>query len=284
MIRERSGMDSSNEYLLQMDATSEKEFIDLKQFVLPLKVGVDLGTSNIVVTVLDQKNRPVAFEMESANVVKDGIVVQFLDAVRILEKLKCRLEKRLNTKLKEAATAIPPGIISGNTKVISNVVENAGFHVTHVIDEPEAAAIMMGIRDGIVVDIGGGTTGVSAVKDGQILYSMDEPTGGTHMTLVIAGAMEIEFSEAEQYKKSQDNYQLVFTMIQPVMEKMAHITRSFMKEQEGPIYLAGGTSCLKGIEAVFQKYLGIAVYKPKNPLLVTPIGIAMSIPSVKEKA
>ncbi|WP_277406972.1 hypothetical protein [Lacrimispora xylanisolvens] len=41
---------------------------------------------------------------------------------------------------------------------------------------------------------------------------------------------------------------------------------------------------MKGIEAVFQKYLGIAVYKPQNPLLVTPIGIAMSIPSVKEKA
>ena len=284
MIREQTEMDRSNEYLLQMDATSEKEFIDLKQFVLPLKVGVDLGTSNIVVTVLDQENRPVAFEMESANVVKDGIVVQFLDAVRILEKLKGRLEQRLNTKLEEAATAIPPGIMTGNTKVISNVVENAGFHVTHVIDEPEAAAVMMGIRDGIVVDIGGGTTGVSAVKDGQIMYSMDEPTGGTHMTLVISGAMELEFSEAEQYKKSQDNYQLVFTMIQPVMEKMAHITRSFMREQEGPIYLAGGTSCLKGIETVFQKYLGIAVYKPQNPLLVTPIGIAMSIPSVKEKA
>ena len=99
MIREQTEMDRSNEYLLQMDATSEKEFIDLKQFVLPLKVGVDLGTSNIVVTVLDQENRPVAFEMESANVVKDGIVVQFLDAVRILEKLKSRLEQRLNTKL-----------------------------------------------------------------------------------------------------------------------------------------------------------------------------------------
>lgn len=284
MIREQSGMEGSDEYLLQMEATSEKEFIDLKQFTLPLKVGVDLGTSNIVVTVLDQKNRPVAFELEPANVVKDGIVVQYLDAVRILEKLKRKLEERLNTELEEAATAIPPGIMSGNTKVICNVVENAGFHVTHVIDEPEAAAVMMGIRDGIVVDIGGGTTGVSAVKGGQILYSLDEPTGGTHMTLVISGAMGLEFSEAEKYKKSQDNYQQVFTMIQPVMEKMAYITRSFMKEQEGPIYLAGGTSCLKGIETVFQKYLGITVYKPENPLLVTPIGIAMSIPSVKEKA
>ena len=32
MIREQTEMDRSNEYLLQMDATSEKEFIDLKQF------------------------------------------------------------------------------------------------------------------------------------------------------------------------------------------------------------------------------------------------------------
>lgn len=276
-------MEHTNEYLEQMKATSKTEEIDLKSFHLPLKVGVDLGTSNIVVTVLDQENRPVAYELEEANVVRDGIVVQYLDAVRILEKLKLRLEHRLGMELSEAATAIPPGIMDGNTKVICNVVEGAGFEVVKVIDEPEAAAIMLGIEDGVVVDIGGGTTGVSLITDGRIQYSMDEATGGTHMTLVVAGAMNMEFPEAERYKKDSDHYRYVFPLLQPVIEKMAQITRTFMKNTDVPVYLAGGTSCLEGIEQVFQKYLGIDTYKPLDPLLVTPIGIAMSIPSEKEE-
>lgn len=280
MLRAQSRVEASNEYLKAMEATKGSAAIDLEQFVLPLKVGVDLGTSNIVISVLDQENRPVAYELEAANVVKDGIVVQYLEAVQILEKLKRRLEERLGIELLEVATAIPPGIMAGNTKVICNVVEGAGFHVTHVIDEPEAAAVMMGIDNGIVVDIGGGTTGVSSIRDGCVMYSLDEPTGGTHMTLVIAGALNLDFLQAEQYKREAGNYRQIFPMISPVIEKMAQITLSYMKEQEkGPIYLAGGAGCLKGIESVFQKYLGVDTYKPENPLLITPIGIAMSIPT-----
>ncbi len=64
----------------------------------------------------------------------------------------------------EAATAIPPGIISGNVKVISNVVESVGLDVVNVIDEPTAAASVLGITDGAVVDVGGGTTGISISK------------------------------------------------------------------------------------------------------------------------
>ena len=42
------------------------------------------------------------------------------------------------------------------------------------------------------------------------------------------------------------------------------------------VYLVGGASCIKGFEDVFEKELGIEVYKPKNPLLVTPLGIALN--------
>lgn len=283
MQTDQMKIEASNEFLMKMKETAGKQHIDITAYHLPLKVGVDLGTSNIVVTVLDQDNCPVAYELESANVVRDGIVVQYIEAVRILEKLKQRLEERLGTELFEAATAIPPGIMDGNTKVICNVVEGAGFHVVHVIDEPEAAALMLEIEDGIVVDIGGGTTGVSVITDGQVRYSLDEPTGGTHMTLVVAGAMDMEFAAAEQYKKQEKNYRMIFPLLQPVIEKMAAITKSFMKDANAPVYLAGGTSCLMGIEDVFQKYLKKPVYKADDPLLVTPIGIAMSVPNKREE-
>jgi len=271
-------MKRANEYLARMEATQAVDSFSPKELALPLKVGVDLGTSNIVVTVLDRNNEPVAYALRPARVVRDGIVVNFMEATKILEELKKELEARVGLPLDEAATAIPPGIMQGNVKVISNVVMAAGFSITKVIDEPEAAALMLGISKGAVVDIGGGTTGVSVIRDGVVEYSVDEPTGGTHMTLVVAGGAGLDFEEADAFKLAPENSQRVFAMVRPVIEKMAQITKESIREKVDALYLAGGASGLQGIDGVFETYTGIKSYKPDNPLLVTPIGIAMSIP------
>jgi ethanolamine utilization protein EutJ len=42
------------------------------------------------------------------------------------------------------------------------------------------------------------------------------------------------------------------------------------------LYLVGGTSCFPGIETVMEAETGLAVARPGNPLLVTPLGIALS--------
>lgn len=242
-----------------------------------LKVGVDLGTSNIVITVLDKNNVPVAGEVYPASVVKDGIVVEYLKAVTIVRELKGKLEKTLNRTLESAATAIPPGISKGNVKVIQNVVEAADFSVTNVIDEPTAASEVLQIQDGAVVDVGGGTTGISILKNGEVVYSADEPTGGHHLSLVVSGSLGIEYEEAEKFKVNPDNYNTVFPLVRPVIEKMADIVLRHVQGYDvETIYLVGGTCCLKDIEQVFQKYTGIKTIKPYNPLLVTPIGIAMN--------
>lgn len=242
-----------------------------------LKVGVDLGTSNIVITVLDKNNVPVAGEVYPASVVKDGIVVEYLKAVTIVRELKGKLEKTLNRTLENAATAIPPGISKGNVKVIQNVVEAADFSVTNVIDEPTAASEVLQIQDGAVVDVGGGTTGISILKNGEVVYSADEPTGGHHLSLVVSGSLGIEYEEAEKFKVDPDNYNTVFPLVRPVIEKMADIVLRHVQGYDvETIYLVGGTCCLKDIEQVFQKYTGIKTIKPYNPLLVTPIGIAMN--------
>ena len=238
---------------------------------------MDLGTSNIVITVLDKFNNPIGGALKSASVVKDGIVVDYIGAVNIVRELKERVEKKLKLSLNYAATAIPPGIIKGNVKVIENVVESSGFQLTNVIDEPEAAAKVLHIKDGAVVDIGGGTTGISVLRNGKVIFSAEEPTGGTHLTLVTAGNFDISFEEAENYKKDENNYNMVFPIVTPVIEKMADIVlKSVSGYDIECIYLVGGTCCLKGLENVFQKYTSIKSIKPYNPLLITPIGIAMS--------
>ena len=57
-----------------------------------------------------------------------------------------------------------------------------------MLDESTAANEVLKMKNGAVVDIGGGTTGISVLKDGKVVYIADEPTGGTHFSLVISGA------------------------------------------------------------------------------------------------
>lgn len=241
-----------------------------------LKVGVDLGTANIVIAVVDQSNNPVAGVSREASVVKDGIVVDYIGATEILKELKKEIEEILGETLSRAATAIPPGIIEGNVKVICNVVESAGFQVSQVIDEPTAAAKVLGIKSGAVVDVGGGTTGISIMENDNVLYTMDEATGGTHMTLVTAGAKKLSFEEAEALKKKKENESEIFMIVKPVVEKMASIVKKAVSQHKvDEIYVVGGACTFSKFEEVFRKEIGINVYKPHHPLLVTPLGIAM---------
>lgn len=241
----------------------------------PLKTGVDLGTANIVIAVTDEDNRPVAGATAVSKVVKDGIVVDFVGAMQTVRRLKAQLEELLGVTLETAATAIPPGIIDGNVRCISNAVEGAGFEVTNVIDEPSAAASVLGITEGAVVDVGGGTTGISILKDGKVIFTADEPTGGTHMTLVLAGYYGISIEEAEKLKKDRDRECDVFPIIKPVVQKMAAIVKRFLTDFDVDcVYVVGGASCFEDFEGTFEKELGITTVKTNDALLVTPLGIA----------
>lgn len=244
----------------------------------PLKIGVDLGTANIVIAVVDQNNRPIAGVTRGANVVRDGIVVDYLGSVSIVKELKSEIEEILDVDLNyaKAATAIPPGILTGNSKIIANVVDSADFTISNVVDEPTAAATVLDIRDGAVVDVGGGTTGISILKNGEVIFTADEATGGTHMSLVIAGARSVSFEEAEEMKKHEDQ-KIIFPIIKPVVEKMASIVSRFVQGYDvDTIYVVGGACVFDKFEEVFEREIGIKTVKPVEPLLVTPLGIAFN--------
>lgn len=237
--------------------------------------GVDLGTACVVLAVLDERFRPVAGAFRYADVVRDGMVVDYIGAIRIVRELKEELEEKLGTELIYAAAAIPPGTDGLDSGAIKNVVQGAGFEITALPDEPTAANAVLNIKNGAVVDIGGGTTGISILKDGNVVYVADEPTGGTHFSLVISGAYKMDFSEAERYKRDEANHAELLPVLKPVIEKVASIiSRHVAGRDVDGIYLVGGTCCLNGIEEIIQKKTGIPTYKPKNPMFVTPLGIA----------
>ena len=268
-------LDKVNKYIKDFEKTIKKPKtnFDKSKFY----VGVDLGTANIVITILDKDGKPVAGATQRSRVVRDGIVVDFMGAIGIVRKLKEDLEEKLGIEITEGYTAIPPGVEQGSVKAIVNVIESAGIDVLKVVDEPTAASYVLGITDGVVVDLGGGTTGISILEKRKVVFVADEPTGGTHMTLVLAGSYGVDFETAEDIKTDKKKEKEVFVQITPVLQKMASIVKKYIKDYNvKDVYLVGGACSFDGSESIFEKELGLNIYKPYMPVYITPLGIALA--------
>lgn len=241
-----------------------------------IHVGVDLGTAYTVLLALDQDYQPIAGEYQFAEVTRDGLVVDFIGAVDLLRAMKLRVEQKLGFKLTSAATAYPPGVPQAEVRATANVLHGAELDCTGVIDEPTAANNVLKIRNGAIVDVGGGTTGIAIFRDGEVVYTADEPTGGTHFSLVIAGSTGKSFEDAEAMKRDPNEQTRLFPLVRPVMEKVASIINRHVEGYRvETLYLVGGTCSYVGMDEVIQEMTGIETVLPGNPLFVTPLGIAM---------
>ncbi len=239
-------------------------------------VGVDLGTAYTVLVVLDEQFKPIAGEYQFAQVTRDGLVVDFVGAVDLLRSMKSRVEKRLGFELTSGASGYPPGVPQAEVRATANVLFGAGLDCTGLIDEPTAANNVLQVQDGAIVDVGGGTTGIAIFRDGKVVYTADEPTGGTHFSLVIAGSTGTSFEEAEEMKKNPREQTRLFPVIRPVMEKVGSIiNRHIAGHRVDRLYLVGGTCAYPGMDQVIEEVTGVETFLPGNPLFVTPLGIAM---------
>ncbi|MGL4675120.1 MAG: ethanolamine utilization protein EutJ [Wohlfahrtiimonas sp.] len=236
-----------------------------------LKLGIDLGTSDIVSVVLDADNNPIAARLNWADVVRDGVVVNFHEAIQIVKKQVAELEALLNVEFKTANTSYPPGT---DPKISVNVIEAAGLEVSAVIDEPSAVAHLLKLDQAAVVDIGGGTTGIAILEQGKVIYSGDEATGGRHVTLTIAGSLRKSYEEAEESKIKTGKE--VWPIVRPVFEKMADITRHHIMDHDiKALYLSGGSCMLPGVRNLFQnEFPELQVVLPDNSIFFTPYAIA----------
>jgi ethanolamine utilization protein EutJ len=240
-----------------------------------IKVGVDLGTAYTVLVVLDEHDEPVAAAYERADVVRDGVVVDFLGATDVVRRLRADVESRLGVRLQVAQGAYPPGVAPSEVRAVRHVIEAADLDCSGLVDEPTAANAVLGLRDGAVVDVGGGSTGIAVVSGGRVVHTADEPTGGTHLSLVIAGALGVPFEEAERLKTDPAEQRRLLPLVRPVMEKVATIVARHTRGRHVPaVCLVGGSVAFPGFAEVVEEASGLAAVVPVSPLLVTPLGIA----------
>lgn len=243
----------------------------------PLSLGVDIGTANVLSLVVDGTGNPVTGEIDRAHVVREGVVVDYLRAVNLVQSQLSRIEQRLGRVPTCVVSAVPPGTEKNNGRITRNILEQLELKVLSIIDEPSAAARALGITSGAVVDVGGGTTGISILKDGKVIYTADEATGGFHLDLVLSGGMGIPLEEAERQKCDPALQKKLFPMVRPVFEKMITITKKYIRDYDPEvIYLVGGTSTFPGFAELMELQTGITTVLPREPLLVTPMGMALT--------
>lgn len=243
-----------------------------------LYTGVDLGTAYIVLTVYDEDKNPIAGAYQYAEVVRDGMVVDYIGACDIVSKLKKEIEDKIGRELLVAGVAVPPGTEAIDGGVVKNVCEACGFEVLASFDEVSAANKLLNIDSGVIVDIGGGTTGVSILENGKTKKTSDEPTGGRHLSLVLAGSYKTTLDEAENIKRDFSKHKEIFPVISPVLDKISSIIdKTINGDDVDKVVLVGGSALLNDIEDYVGKKLNLPTLKPINPMFVTPIGICFGL-------
>jgi len=240
----------------------------------PLRYGVDLGTATIVLTAVDATGRPAYWDNVRCEAIRDGVVVDFTRAVAEVRGLRERAAAALGEVPASAATAYPPGVPPSEARACRYVLEGAGLTCRALLDEISAAQALLGIADGAVVDVGGGSTGVGVFRDGALVALSDAPGGGLHLDLIVAGALRIAVDEAERIKRSgQVNVEHI---LRPGIERIAEsIRRQIGAEPVRAVHLVGGALMVGGAADMVSAYLGLPATGYAHADLITPFGLAL---------
>jgi ethanolamine utilization protein EutJ len=244
-----------------------------------LRFGIDLGTATIVLTAIDESGAPIYWDFSRECVVRDGVVVDFQGAVKAVAQLKRSAEAALGQTIAAAATAHPPGVPLSDCRACAFVLQQAGIDCRSLVDEVSAANVVLAVRDGAVIDVGGGSTGVGVFAGGELRSLSDRAGGGHHLDLILAGALRIPVEEAEARKREKGGEPGadVLAVLRPGVERIAESIRlQCANVCPGVIHLAGGALRIAGADAVIEQYLGWRVLSYPHAELITPFGIAAS--------
>lgn len=214
-------------------------------------------------------------------------------------------------------------IIHGVRSRIQNAIKcvrEIPLEVEDVVFNPIAAAQVVLNRDAkaqgsLMIDLGAGTADYVLYEDGMISASGCVPLGGDHISQDVAMALQIPHSRAEIVKVTEgscdyedvpetemlriedDNGFILGEVERAFLNEVIHLrTREILEQVKkrceshtgrlaAGIYLTGGTSLLKGIDAVAKDVFGMKVTRAgsapvsgvtatfENPQYSAPIGL-----------
>lgn len=242
-----------------------------------LRAGIDLGTSTVVLTIVNGDGLPAFVASERCEALRDGVVVDFAGAVEAVTRLVEAAGVRTGHRIAGAAVGHPPGVGPSESRACRFVLERAGLECTALTDEVSAANAFLGISDGVLVDVGAGSVGVGIYRDGELVRVDDVPGGGHHLNLILAGALGLTVEDAEKRKREDGAGHLA--ILRPGFERIANsVERLSAGHGSLPVHLAGGGLMCAGAGDVISQYLERAVVEYTHALYITPLGLAWSSP------
>ena len=190
-------------------------------------IGIDLGTANCLVFVKDKgivlsepsvvaiatgSNEVLAVGSEAKRMLgrtpgnikavrpmKDGVIANFEiteDMLRyFIHKARKEVKKSQRFLPPRVLVAVPSGITEVETRAVKDSAQRAGAGEIHLIEEPMAAAIGVGLpvaepSGSMIVDIGGGTTEVAVISFAGIVESRSVRVGGDEMDIALSQHMK----------------------------------------------------------------------------------------------
>src|SRR5687768_4964679 len=186
-------------------------------------IGIDLGTANTLVNVKDQgivlrepsvvavkagTNEVLAVGDDAkrmlgrtpGNIVairplKDGVIADFEVTEAMLRHFIRKANNNRRRNNPRVVIAVPSGITEVERRAVSESAEQAGAREVHIVEEPMAAAIGVGLpvmdaSGNMIVDIGGGTTEVALISLGGIVFARSVRTAGDELDEAIVSYMK----------------------------------------------------------------------------------------------
>ena len=190
-------------------------------------IGIDLGTATTlvymrergivleepsVVAVLAETNKVLAVGLEAKRMLgrtpgnirairpmKEGVIADFEITEEMLRYFIQRVKVRSKVFPPRVLVAVPSGITEVETRAVKESAIRAGAREVHLIEEPMAAAIGVGIpvqepSGHMIVDVGGGTTEVAVISLAGTVEVRSIKTGGDSMDAAIIQYLKRAYS------------------------------------------------------------------------------------------
>jgi rod shape-determining protein MreB len=189
-----------------------------------MKIGIDLGTANVLVYVkgkgivirepsvvaVSESHHILAVGEEAREMIgrtpenisairpmKDGVIADYVITEAMLRYF-IRKAGRTFTK-PEVMVCVPSGVTSVEKRAVRDAALKAGARDAYLIEEPLAAAIganvpISGASGNMVIDIGGGTTEIAVVALGGIVVSRSLRVGGNRFDEAIASYIRRKYN------------------------------------------------------------------------------------------
>ncbi len=190
-------------------------------------IGIDLGTANTlvylrgkgivinepsVVAVNQKTGRVVAVGMQAKQMlgrtpghitavrpVVEGVISDFEVTEEMLSYLINKAQASTGKLLgPRVVVGVPSGVTNVETRAVRDAATNAGAREVHIVEEPMAAAIGIGLpvlepSGSMIVDIGGGTTDIAVISLGGIVRSKNLRIAGDKFNSDISSYIRSEF-------------------------------------------------------------------------------------------